>query len=546
MRNFLALFLIFTFHNSFSQQKYLVYFTDKDNTPFSINQPLEFLSQKALDRRIKQNITIQERDLPPNPNYIDSLKIIGANVIYKSKWFNAVFLEADSALMIQINNLGFVLKNQVLELPNYDDNIEMELEINANQNYLLENKNSNEFLKYGLSSTQIKMIGADAMHNIGYHGENMQIAVLDNGFSGVEVISPFQQLREEDRIISTYDFVRNKEDVYTEGSHGTSVLSTMAAELEQQIYGTAFKASYHLFITENNAAELLDEEVYWLIAAEHADSLGVDLINTSLGYNLFDNNLLNHSYSDLDGKTTIISKASEIAATTGMLLVTSAGNSGANSWHYITAPGDADFIITAGAVNIDKVKTSFSSVGPTADGRIKPDLCALGEGVAIVRANGDVTFANGTSFSSPLLCGLAAGFWQAHPELTAQEVIDYLKQSATQNNNPDTLQGWGIPDFRKAHVLAGGELDINDEVNQELILYPNPSGNNSFITLITLNSISKIILTNILGEVMFEVDLSKTNKNKYNISIADLPKGQYLLNCINNNNSSIIKKVIIN
>lgn len=486
--------------------KHLVYFTDKANTPYSITAPSAFLSQKSIDRRNRQGISIKQRDLPVDPVYVDSLKALGADVWYTSRWFNAAFIEADSTLISGIDTLGFIANTQVLERPSANASQEMK-EMDPIPNMTVTAKNNTATLDfYGQSRIQVEMLGADVMHNLGYTGSGMTIAVHDNGFSNADILSAFQNLHARSGILGTYDFVQHNANVYDNGSHGTMVLSTMAAYMENEIIGIAYDADYYLFVTENTAGENPDEEVYWLIAAERSDSLGVDIINTSLGYSTFDNPALDHVYADLNGRTTIISKASEIAANTGMLIVTSAGNAGASAWRYITAPGDADSIITAGAVDSLLAKTGFSSVGPTADGRIKPDLCALGQDAAIVDPSGSVLLGNGTSFASPILASLAAGFWQAHPHLSAQEVIGFLKASATQSLSPDTLQGWGVPNFSIAHGQASGIQDVVRN-KAKLRIYPNPTSGNQLTVFFNGTSQRNHILTisNSMGQKVMEM-----------------------------------------
>lgn len=531
---------------SFAQKKHFVYLTDKDSTPYSIDNPIEFLSQKSIDRRTKHGVSILKRDLPVNPVYIDSLSSLGAEVWYPSRWFNAVLIKADSITMDSINALGFVNNSTLLEKTIKQEPFDEVQWLNDNTKQIPVGEKGPESLDYGQSYNQSAMIGVNKMHSLGYDGSGLTIAVMDNGFSNVNIINAFSNLINENRVLGTYDFVENNDSVYDVGSHGTMVLSTMAAFSDNEMIGTAYGASYYLFVTENVNAELLDEEVNWLIAAERADSLGVDLINTSLGYSQFQDASMNHVYADLDGKTTIISKASEIAANTGMLIVSSAGNEAGNGWHYIRAPGDADSIITAGAININWEKTSFSSVGPTADGRIKPDLCALGKDVAVVDPFGSVLLSNGTSFSAPILCGLAAGFWQAHPELTSHEVIDYLKQSATQYNNPDTLQGWGVPNFKVAHVLAGGTIGVEKQFKNDVFFFPNPIGTGDVLSLSGKEKIEAIEIRNGLDQLVYD-KIFNQSRNKQKISIPlNLREGVYTIKILNHANSYseriIIKK----
>lgn len=529
MRKIILFVLILISISSYSQKKYFVYLKDKTNTPFTINNPIDFLSQRSIDRRVKQNIPIKKRDLPVDPAYITSIKNTGATVWYSSRWFNAVLLETDTVTINTINNLSFVKSSEPLEKPSGNSVFDEELWMNKNTKPIPHNSKNTEVLNYGSSESQNSMIGADIMHTNGFIGEGIFVAVHDNGFMNVDQISYFDKLRNENRILGTYDFVNNNTDVYDSGSHGTMVLSTMAAYAEGEIIGTGYGASYYLFVTENGGGENIDEEVNWLIAAERSDSLGVDLINTSLGYTEFDNSTLDHTYSDMDGRTTIISKASEIAANVGMVIVTSAGNSGSSSWFYISAPADADSIIAVGAVDEFEGKASFSSFGPSADGRIKPDLAAMGVNSTVIDPTGSLLFANGTSFASPILCGMAAGFWGANPQLSAQEVIQLLKESANQYQSPDSLLGYGIPNFKIANELANG-INFNDTQGGPIV-FPNPvkKGEAIFLSIPVGDSILKVEIFNSLGQKMDEKIFVKHYTTMQFKSKTELVNGTYLI-----------------
>ncbi|WBA43044.1 S8 family serine peptidase [Hymenobacter canadensis] len=462
-------------------RKHLVYFRDKTGTPFTVSQPQAFLSARAVQRRTRQNIAVQPRDLPVTPAYVTQLKAVpGATVWYTSRWFNAAVVSCDSATLRNLQALPFVRSATTLNrtaaagsAPVRPRSFEEALDP------ALERTQANPV--YGTAYKQALTIGAVAMHNAGFRGEGMQIAVFDDGFPGVNQSAPFASLRNEGRVADTYNFVERTSDVYRIASHGTNTLSTMAANQTGVFIGTAPKATYRLYLTEQTSAENPIEEVNWLLAAERADSAGVDIISSSLGYYDFEIAYANYSYADLNGRTAISSRAATVAARVGMLVVNSAGNSGRNPGPSLLAPSDADSVIAVGAVDSLRNYAAFSSKGPSADGRIKPNLAAQGVRAAVVNIAGQAVRSDGTSFSCPVLAGMAACFWQANPRLTAQEVISVLQRSASQATSPDNLLGYGIPNAVAAYALAnpGAPLSAGrpQAVVGQLFVYPNPMKN---------------------------------------------------------------------
>lgn len=465
----LILFSIVSIH-TFAQNKYFVLFKDKANSPYSVARPTEFLSARSIARRTKQNIKITERDFPPNPAYINEVRKLG-KVWYKSRWFNGVLVEATEANLAQILKLSFVKS-----LEGKGDLTKARL---GGDNQFLGPKDKFETVSvtdYGLSQNQLAMLGADKMLEKGFRGEGMWIGVLDSGFLNADKLPFFKHLYDEKRILGTYDFVFNENSVYEDHNHGTNVLSCMAAFTDGQIVGTAPKASYLLLKTEDVRSETKLEEANWLFGAEYADSLGVDVLNTSLGYTEFDSQAQNYTFRNLDGKTTIITRAADFAAATGMLIVCSAGNEGNAAWQKIGAPADADSVIAVGAVTATQTKAGFSSFGPSFDKRIKPELAAQGQSTVVGATSGAVGTSNGTSFSSPLLAGFAASFWQAYPRFTSMEIRDILIKSGSQYQKPDSLLGYGIPNFERAAKIAElyGITGVEDESTSEISVSPNP------------------------------------------------------------------------
>ncbi|WP_187632113.1 S8 family serine peptidase [Hymenobacter lutimineralis] len=467
-------------------QKHLIYFKDKAGSPFQLDQPDAFLSARAQARRQRQNIALTAQDLPVNPSYVAQLKAVpGVSYWYPSRWFNAVMISCDDATLAQVQALPFVRQASPL---NRKKTAAPASDTYAPVSAATQRSVAGRRSDYGKAYAQAVQLGAVAMHDAGYRGEDMHIAVFDAGFPGVDKLTPFQPLFAENRLASTYNFVDKQPAVFLRDGHGTSVLSTMAASQPGFFTGTAPKATYHLCITEDVASETPVEEMNWLIAAEYADSVGVDIITSSLGYTTFpDFPAATHTYAELDGNTAIGTRAADLAARVGILVLNSAGNDGNGAWRYIGVPADADSIIAVGAVDSVGIRSGFSSVGPTADGRIKPDLAARGGQAAVIRPSGAVVLGNGTSYACPILAGMTAGFWQANRNRTAQEIIALLKQSGTQAAAPDNLLGYGIPDFVRAYNLAnpGTPLGTRPVHNRgEVRVYPNPSeADQFFLTL---------------------------------------------------------------
>ena len=452
----------------------MVFFTDKENNSYSIDKPEEFLSDRAIARRNRQNISLNANDLPVTSSYLVQLSTLpSVNVFFTTKWLNGVLVEAEESNLDAINSLPFVKMVEYVA-PGKKLLGGTGGRRQAKEEYMLMSSTNKPE-----SQSQNAFIGVDIMHTSGYKGKGMLIAIFDSGFDEVDNSSFLSHLFTDDKIIGIRDFIRNSDQVFQYDVHGSKVLSSISAFKEGVFSGTAPEAEVVLCVTEDISSEFRIEEYNWLFAAEYADSLGVDIINSSVGYYDFDDERMNYTYENMDGNTTIITKAADMAAAKGMLVVVSNGNEGNNSWKYLNAPADGDSVLAIGAVTYDKVKSGFSSYGPSADHRIKPDISSLGSNVKVVLRE-DIGSVNGTSFSTPMTAGLAAGFWQAFPQLTNMEVIQYLKMSANQSNRPDTLIGYGIPNF----VLAYNKAQLNEgNITRRLIVFPNPVTNKRIIYL---------------------------------------------------------------
>ncbi len=402
-------------------------------------------------------------------------------------------------------------------------------------------------LDYGFSEHQIKMLNGDQLHEQGFLGDGMTIAVLDNGFLKVNEIAVFDSLWIKNQIISTYDFVKNTAIEFNEGSHGTKVLSVMAANSPGNLMGTAPNANYHLIRIEIADSESLLEEYLWMCGAEYADSVGADIINSSLGYTVFDDASKNHTYSDLDGNTTVVARAADMAASKGILVVTSAGNYGNKDWVHIGSPSDGDSVLAVGAVDEFKNLAPFSSIGPTADGRLKPNIVAQGVRTAFIDIDGSFTYVNGTTFSSPLIAGLAACLWQNNPQLNNMQIIESIENSGSYASMPNEHYGYGIPNFDLAMQLAE-ELIIPVASDDLLIkLFPNPIRDH--INLVLTVEESEPIQINIL-DINGKLIVSRTFTVQSGLNYIQLtrlsfiPSGIYILqlkNSLQNTFQKIIK-----
>lgn len=539
----LLLFPYLLFPQSSFPKKYRAQLTDKNYSPYSINNPSDFLSQRAIDRRSRQGIAIKENDMPVSPAYLDSFNVINIKVMNKSKWFNAItVLINDSNDLNKLMSLSFVKNFQTVskmkrELPSdYIDS-------NNNQQLRLKENDTD----YGASFNQISMLKGEMLHQSGYKGEGMLIAILDAGFYKVDSLAPFDSIRINNQILDTYDFVDGHKSVFEDNTHGMSVLSTIGGNLTGQLIGTAPKANFILLRSENAGSELIIEEDNWVAAIEYADSSGADVVNSSLGYSTFDDTLMNHSYQDMDGNTTRVTIAADIAAGKGMLIVNSAGNEGSSTWKHITAPSDGDSVLAVGAVDENSNYASFSSTGPSSDGRIKPNVAAQGLAAALSNSNGEITTGSGTSFSSPITAGLATCLWQANPTKTNMQIIAAIEKSAHQFNTPDEYLGYGIPNFELANNILKDKITSGYPDDKIIDLSPVPFHENLVLKFYSKNSQTITIkLHDITGKIVFqgEVKMDANSYNEINIyAFQAIGRGVYLFNVVSKQGNET-KKIV--
>ena len=514
-----------------------VYFNNKPSAATFLANPLTMLTQRSLDRRSAQNILLDITDVPVEQAYITQITAAtGITVMAKSKWLNALHIRGAQTDIQALIGLPFV--NSV-KFANHSLNPGGRIAQNSNKIQSVNKQYEIEVAyNYGGSQNQIEMLKGHLLHQQNFTGQGKIIAVLDSGFTGVNTAAPFQNLITNNQILDGYNFPDRNTNYFSRHNHGTNVLSTMGGFADGQLVGTAPSAQYYLFITEDVNSENPVEESYWVEAAELADYYGVDVINSSLGYFGYDNPNYSHQYDDMVGNKTFASRGANMASNKGIVVVISAGNSGATAEPHIATPADAFGALTIGAVNSSEAYASFSSIGPSFDGRVKPDVCAKGAGTTVSSTTGTIYTSNGTSFSSPVMAGMAATFWSAVPNLTAQQVVNFIRQSADNYSTPTNQKGYGIPDFQLALTNALNLEAIQS--NQSFLVYPNPAENQ--ITFQLENKQKGIVyLYDVLGQNIATKEISENNNS---IDIQNLSNGVYYYNFESNKTykGKIIKK----
>lgn len=536
MKKLILILTLLTTYVSFSQEDAWVYFNDKPNAAAFFSNTLSELSQKALDRRTAQGIALEINDAPLEVSYVNQITAAqGITVMAKSKWLNCLHIRGSFTDIQALLTLPFV--NHVHFA---DNSLNNKMAVSATITPVNKSMEVQVNFNYGTSANQIQMLNGHLLHQANYTGTEKIIAVLDAGFPSVDLVAPFQRLRDNNQILGGYDYVNKSTNFYTGYNHGTLVLSTMGGYVDGQLVGTAPDAKYYLYITEDVNSENPVEESNWVEAAEEADRVGADIITTSLGYFGFDNPNYGHTYSDMTGNSAFGSQGANIAFSKGIVVVASAGNEGNAPEPHIGVPAEANNVLAIGAVKADRSYASFSSIGPSFDGRMKPDVMAQGQSSVLSNTLGSIVTASGTSFSCPIMAGMIACFWQAIPWATNAQIVQFVKQSADRYSNPDYLFGYGIPDFQLALDMAN--LSSFQTNSKAFVLYPNPTS--SSITVLFPDKITEanVFFYNTLGQVVLEKAISNSISN---INLETLNSGVYFYKIQNdtvNQSGKIIKE----
>jgi serine protease AprX len=469
---------------------YRVYFKDKGAVTTNSFSPDDLLSQRALNRRLKAGITVPVfSDLPVNHDYTDQVSSKGYILHCTSKWMNTgLFKTQNPADINQLLSLPFVKDVKIVKKPvaksSHSDKLDLSLMVADTPPF----------------DRPLTMLNGQTLHNSGFNGSGILIAVLDGGFIKADLIPSLNDLRGRGGIIGTRDFVSKSDYVYNYHYHGTAVLSVLAGNIPGIIEGTAPGADFWLLRTEDTSTEFPVEEDFWAAGAEFADSIGADIISSSLGYCTFDDATMNYKFQDMDGNSTFVTQAADFAASKGILVVNSAGNERTNVWKRIIAPSDGDSVVAAGAVDGYNVISTFSSAGPSADGRIKPDNCTQGVSVVIQTTENSISRANGTSFSCPVLSGMCACIMQAVPKAIATDIVDALHRNGDRFNSPDSLYGYGIPNIVKVVSMLQDKFTTIPE--NETVIGPNPFVSDFEVTFKKSPVTLKVIITSSSGKTI--------------------------------------------
>ena len=534
---FVLLLTGFTLSAQVAPHKYFVEFRDKDQNPFSLDHPEIFLTERAIQRRQAMGIGYELNDLPVTPLYLQTLQNIGAQILNPTKWLNGTTIYlSDTNLADAIRKLPFVkslinhsngavLKGKSLD-KHYVEN--HSFAGNSKEN-LPENPAA---YNYGESYSQIHLVNGDALHQAGFRGQGKVIAQLDAGFYNVPVLPGFDSLRINNQILGYKDFVKNGFPIFNDpnDTHGMNVLSVMAGIIPGHLIGTAPKASYWLLKTEETQHEYETEEYNWVSGAEFADSVGADIITSSLGYTVFDSTYRDHSCLEMNGYTTVCSRGANIAFSKGMIVILSAGNEGDNMmWRCVSTPADADYALACAAVDAYGNRVSFSSVGVDTAGRVKPNIAAMGASSVVMAEEGSVRRSSGTSFSAPVIAGMTACLMQARPGFSNALVKRAIELAGNHYSTPDSLTGFGIPDFVKAMNIIG--IDMLKKSNT-LSIYPNPV-QSEFTLKFTSSYTGKVVfrLSDAVGHIILTLSLeAKEGENSFVISgLTNMNPGIYFV-----------------
>jgi serine protease AprX len=537
---------------------------DKKSTEYSLSQPQAFLSARAIKRRTVQHINIDSTDLPVPTAYLDSIRLVpGVTILNTSKWLNQVLVQiTDANALTKINQFPFVfttspvapIARPITEIINRKINDSVfDVSQRARVSGIRQQTGANDFLSYGNTFNQIHIHEGEYLHNLGFTGNGVVIAILDAGFKYFDTNPALDSVRLQNHLLGGYDFVLNIPQISQDHQHGATCFTVIASNRPGVLVGSAPAASFWLLRSEDAASEYPVEEQNWAAAAEFADSVGADMISTSLGYTSYDDPTLSHPYADRDGNTCMITKAADMAAKKGMIVTSSAGNNGglASDEKYVACPADGDSVLAVGAIKADKTIAAFSSWGPSASGKVKPNVVSIGEGTAVANAMGNASFGNGTSFSNPNLAGLIACLWQAFPEFTNMEIIDAVQKSSDRYNNPDNRFGYGIPNFRVAYeMLLKERTERNVQTilgNKWLKVYPVPFDQEiSVIIKAPVSGKSSIKLMDALGQTLRVITIDmvqdQTYVNRFTVP-KTLSRGVYFIQYRDNSNTQTIRLI---
>ncbi len=533
---FVILFISSTILSATTNYYFYIQFSNKNNSPYSLSTPSDYLSPRAIARREHRAPTYDSTDLPITPSYLSQIENLGVHLHNRSKWMNgATALLADSSKMSLVRALSFV------KFVQYTGKVDIAAPISPQRVI-----NQSNF-DYGVANTQISQLTGKYMHNLGYRGKDMVIGILDAGFTNVNVNPAFDSLRLQGRLLGTKDIIDPLSNIYAQDTHGANVLSTMAGNLPGQFLGTAPDASFWLIRTEYAPTEYLVETDFWCSGIEFADSAGVDIVNSSLGYTTFDDPSMNFTYADMNGKVSRASMAASLAASKGIVVVNSAGNDGAKAWHYISSPADAEGIVTVGSVQSDGLSSSFSSYGPSADGRIKPEISSLGTAAAVVNSQGLPITGNGTSYASPIMAGMIACLLQERVADVSFFNISTVLQAVFQTGNlyasPTAQKGYGIPNFEQ--VLNNFITIESGQVQQyKDFQFFNNSLDKNILVRIKDASIIKNATIRIYSLTGMVVAKQLVSQNEIVFNTNDLSPGIYAV-CLSTDDKTFTQKVII-
>jgi hypothetical protein len=539
------------------QHAYRISFTDKKGAAADISLPAAFLSARALDRRNVQHLAIDSADLPVSKVYVDSvLKLTGGILHLRSRWLNyCVVLVSDTSDMQFVRGKSFVKDITYVAMFSSPLHLLPAAPFSTGDTAATAGvpggstmKTTSDVGYYGSAYDQINIANGQYLHNQGYRGSGKMIAVLDAGFAYVNTLAGFDSMRSGNRLADTYNFDLDTNDVFNYSTHGMEVLSTMAGIVNGAFVGTAPDALYALYLTEHNADEQPFEMDNLVAGLERADSIGADIASISLGYNFMSIGMINAnlSFADIDGKTTVAARAANIATRKGMLIVSSAGNEGSNSWGKILTPGDADSALTIGSVDGLKNRSATSGKGPNSAGVLKPDVCMQGAPAAVLNTVGSVSSGSGTSLATPEMAGLAACLWQMFPKATPYQLRDAIRRSAHRADRPDTLYGYGVPDFGKAADLLKLVVDTTAPVLPDFTVGPSPFSGTFQLNIGAMgNTTAELSLVDVQGKLLLQRSLLlNAGANTFDVAMpGNAPSGIYILRIVSGGQMKVVKLV---